>query len=516
MSLHAKGFNVREALPKIVKLLANQDLVVKKAIYNILTTYSFSDPDVILLSTNTLLQECSDSNPMVRGLAIKTICSFNNELFLEYGIRSVVTGLKDSSAYVRRVSVCGCGQLNIRSHGICQEHGLVDHLYRRIRDEDPVVMVNAVMVLEEILKKEGGIVINKNIAHFVLGEIDSLTTWGVSYIFQILQKYLPKTEDEMFDILNILDPFLTHNNNSVAASALELFLHLVQKFPGLRTEVLKRCFDSMINVVRSANYEVVFCVLELFEKYINESKANLVGHFTVFVCKQKDPIYLKLKKINFMKYLLDEENIIAILDEMQLHTTDANEGISLSALKVIAVIHQNYQIVADKCRTIFKQLLQSNVSHVISNCLNVLQNIDLGKLENCGDFIEILCHNLDFVKDESGICSLLMLLGNYGDQYSDAPYVVEEFIEDNENISTEVKVHLLHCCLKLFFHYPAVSQHLLGRVFEICSEDKDECLQNMLTYYYSLLQNSIEDAKHVIMNCRDLSLDKIKIEDNKL
>jgi hypothetical protein len=74
------------------------------------------------------------------------------------------------------------------------------------------------------------------------------------------------------------------------------------------------------------------------------------------------------------------------------------------ALKVIAVIHQNYQIVADKCRTIFKQLLQSNVSHVISNCLNVLQNIDLGKLENCGDFIEILCHNLDFIKDESGIC----------------------------------------------------------------------------------------------------------------
>jgi hypothetical protein len=111
-------------------------------------------------------------------------------------------------------------------------------------------------------------------------------------------------------------------------------------------------------------------------------------------------------------------------------------------------------------------------------------------------FIEILCHNLDFIKDESGICSLLMLLGNYGDQYSDAPYVVEEFIEENENISTEVKVHLLHCCLKLFFHYPAVSQHLLGRVFEICSEDEDECLQNMLV----MIQCITEILLKVVLN----------------
>jgi len=53
-------------------------------------------------------------------------------------------------------------------------------------------------------------------------------------------------------------------------------------------------------------------------------------------------------------------------------------------------------------------------------------------------------------------------------------------------------------------------------VFEICSEDEDECLQNLLTHYYSLLQNNMEDAKHVIMNCRDLSFDKIKLGDNKI
>ncbi|XP_076078681.1 AP-4 complex subunit beta-1-like [Mytilus galloprovincialis] len=517
MSLHAKGFDVREALPKIVKLLANQDLVVKKALYNILITYSFSDPDVILLATNTLLQECSDSNPMVRGLAIKTICTFNHETFLEYGIRSAVKGLTDSSAYVRRTAVLGCGQLNFRSKGVCHEHGIVDQLYRCIRDSDPVVMVNSIVVLEEILAKEGGIVLNKNIAHFILGKIETLTPWGVLYCFQILQKYQPKAENEIFDILNILDPYLTHNNNSIAVHCFELFLHFVKEFPSLKAEVIKRCFDNIVNVVKSGNPEVVFCVIEFFEKYMNESGQILSVHYKMFKCKQKDPAYLKVKKIDFMRNLLNEGNVSDILDEIQLHSTDSNEAVSLSALQIIAVIQQKYPDTSEKCCAIFTQLLKSNISHVITNCLRVMQKIDLSKSDNCAEFLSMLCHSLQFIKDDSGRCAMLTLLGNYGNIYEDAPYVLEDFIEDAENFSTEVKVHLLHCCMKMFFHYPGICQHMLGRVFEICFSDNDECLQNIAVYYYSLLQTNIEDAKHVIMNCKNgHSSDKDPSQDNKL
>lgn len=45
---------------------------------------------------------------------------------------------------------------------------VVNELYSLLRDSDPVVMVNCLRALEEILQQEGGVVINKPIAHHLL------------------------------------------------------------------------------------------------------------------------------------------------------------------------------------------------------------------------------------------------------------------------------------------------------------------------------------------------------------
>ncbi len=46
---------------------------------------------------------------------------------------------------------------------------IVNELYALLRDPDPVVAVNCLRALEEILKDEGGVVINKPIAHHQTG-----------------------------------------------------------------------------------------------------------------------------------------------------------------------------------------------------------------------------------------------------------------------------------------------------------------------------------------------------------
>lgn len=45
---------------------------------------------------------------------------------------------------------------------------VVNELYSLLRDSDPVVMVNCLRALEEILKEEGGVAVNKSIAHHLL------------------------------------------------------------------------------------------------------------------------------------------------------------------------------------------------------------------------------------------------------------------------------------------------------------------------------------------------------------
>lgn len=51
---------------------------------------------------------------------------------------------------------------------IFADGALVNEIYSLLRDQDPIVVVNCLRALEEILKHEGGVVINKPIAHHLL------------------------------------------------------------------------------------------------------------------------------------------------------------------------------------------------------------------------------------------------------------------------------------------------------------------------------------------------------------
>lgn len=63
---------------------------------------------------------------------------------------------------------------------------LVNELYSLLRDQDPIVVVNCLRALEEILKKEGGVVINKPIAHHLLNRFVFVRVRGCAGTFVLL------------------------------------------------------------------------------------------------------------------------------------------------------------------------------------------------------------------------------------------------------------------------------------------------------------------------------------------
>ena len=62
-------------LVEMVKASATVDIVQKKLVYLYMCTYAPLKPDLALLAINTLCKDCSDPNPMVRGLALRSMCS---------------------------------------------------------------------------------------------------------------------------------------------------------------------------------------------------------------------------------------------------------------------------------------------------------------------------------------------------------------------------------------------------------------------------------------------------------
>lgn len=54
---------------------ATHDLVQKKLVYLYICSYATSNPDLALLTVNTMRKDCQDRSAMVRGLALRSMCS---------------------------------------------------------------------------------------------------------------------------------------------------------------------------------------------------------------------------------------------------------------------------------------------------------------------------------------------------------------------------------------------------------------------------------------------------------
>jgi AP-4 complex subunit beta-1 len=62
---------------------ATEDVVQKKLVYLYLCNYAESHSELTLLAVNTLQKSCRDPNPVVRGLALRSMCSLRCALARE-------------------------------------------------------------------------------------------------------------------------------------------------------------------------------------------------------------------------------------------------------------------------------------------------------------------------------------------------------------------------------------------------------------------------------------------------
>lgn len=96
-----------------------------------------------------------------------------------------------------------------------EEYDIVETLYKLIKDSDALVIANAVQALNEILFDEGGIAISQKMIIYLLNKIKvqvgrisfanyklkEFNEWGQCLILDLTAKYVPKSDQEMLDIM---------------------------------------------------------------------------------------------------------------------------------------------------------------------------------------------------------------------------------------------------------------------------------------------------------------------------
>lgn len=96
------------------------------------------------------------------------------------------------------------------------------------RDNDSLVVINAINAINEIRADKGGIKIDRALVISLLNRIKEFNEWGQSIILEITAKYEPQTKEEMFDIMNLLEDRFKHASSSVVLGAVKVFINLTR------------------------------------------------------------------------------------------------------------------------------------------------------------------------------------------------------------------------------------------------------------------------------------------------
>ncbi|XP_061697800.1 AP-4 complex subunit beta-1 [Syngnathoides biaculeatus] len=499
--LMSQGVDVSSLFSEMVKACATVDIVQKKLVYVFLCSYASMNPELSLLVINTLRKDCQDPNPMVRGLALRNMTNLRLPSLVEYVEQPLTVGLRDRAACVRRVAVLGWAKLHNLQPNAEIDAVVVNELYSLLRDPDPVVMVNCLRALEEILKEEGGVAINKPIAHHLLNRLKECDVWGQSDVLKILQRYQPQSEDEVYDILSLLDASLVSSHSPVMASTLSLFLSLCSALPTVSRAALERVLVPLLSTCGNASREIKFTVLCHIQLLLRSVPGLLGAHYKRFFCGYAEPAYIKQRKMQVLVELVNDDNVAMILDELKEYCTDVNTDTAHAAISAIGRIGRSY---SDRCLLILTGLLRLKQESITSAVVQTMQDL----VWVCPQCSETVCSALEgceeVLQDSQGKQALLWLLGTYGDRISSAPYTLEVFIDGVRcETSPAVKMELLTATLRLFLCRPAETQDMLGRLLHYSiDEETDMCVRDQALLYYRLLQSGVDETCKVLQGRR--------------
>ena len=102
------GKDVSSLFFPVLKCVETNSLEMKKLVYLYIINYAKSQPDIAVLAVNTFRKDARERvNPLIRGLAVRTMGCIGVETILDYICDPLRESMGDEDPYVRKTAaVC--------------------------------------------------------------------------------------------------------------------------------------------------------------------------------------------------------------------------------------------------------------------------------------------------------------------------------------------------------------------------------------------------------------------------
>jgi len=497
------GKDVSMLFTDVVICMQTGNVELKKLVYLYLINYAKTNPDLAILAVNTFRRDASDSNPLIRALAIRTMGCIRVDKITEHLGEPLRNALKDDDPYVRKTAAICVAKLHDINPELADDQGFLDMLRGLVSDSNPAVVANAVAALMEINEKtdDQTFTITKSVLTKLLAALNECTEWGQVFILDALSTYEPEESREAESIIERVVPRLQHVNSAVVMSAVKVvvkYLDLIENEDTANT--LSRKLAPPLVTLLSSEPEIQYVALRNINLIVQKRPMVLRNEIKVFFCKYNDPIYVKMEKLEIMIRLASDKNIEQVLLEFKEYATEVDVDFVRKSVRAIGRCAIKLERAAEKCINRLLDLIKTKVNYVVQESIIVIKDIFRKYPNRYESIIATLCENLDTLDEPEAKASMIWIIGEYAERIDNADELLESFLDNFHDETTEVKLQMLTATVKLFLKRPDNAKEIMENVLSLATEHSDDPdLRDRGYVYWRLLSSDPQAALAVVL-----------------
>lgn len=469
----------------VVKNVASPNFEIKKLVYIYLIHHAEQEPDLALLSINTIQKSLSDPNPQVRALALKTMSGIRVPVISQIVSLAIKKGIADMSPHVRKAAALAipkCYRLDPS-----QSPQLVEYLATLLTDKQYFVAGAAVVAFLEICPERIDL-IHKSYRGLVRKIVD-MDEWSQLAVLRLMtiyaRKCFPQTKSTKGETRQAEgnDGFYNDNDNSIQASGqqdslnpdLRLLLNSIRPLLQSRNsaviisvtrcyvdvgtkEYVKLAIGPLVALLRGpqdiqqlALYNIVsVCLIRPrdFVKYTN--------HFLVRATDATPVWELKLEILTIIFPHSPVHVKSLILKELEHFSQGGNKELVRDAVRAIGRCAQSDTATSSRCLKLLLSQITSLDGGLAAESLTVIRHlIQQNPDEHVGTVIR-LARNLDTATDPEARATIVWLVGEFSALNGEdniAPDVLRILLKDFAQESEEAKRQIVLLAAKVYLHH---------------------------------------------------------------
>lgn len=474
---------------------------LRKDLY--LVNYGRSKTNLVANAIPGFLSDCNDRNPLIRGLAIRTMSYIHVPSILAALLDPLRHSLKDADPYVRKTAAICVAKLYMHDRKMVEKQGFINMLRDLLADANPTVVANSVAALTEISERSDNIQLRLNltIASKLISALPDCSEWGQTYILEALMFFIPQEFADAEILAERIAVRLQHANSAVVLTATKVILYLMNYIASseFKENLCKKLSGPLVTLL-SSGPEVQYVALRNILLVIQRRPIVLQNEVKVFFCKYNDPIYVKMAKLEIIYRLANERNVEQVLAELREYATEVDVDFVQKSVRSIGRLALKISCFADRCVSVLLSLIGTKVNYVVQEAVVVIKDI-LRKYPNRYEgVIATLCESLDSLDEPEARAAMVWIIGQYAERIENSDELLEDFLFSFLDEPAEVQLAMLTATVKLFLKRPTAGGELVPKVLKWATEEvENPDVRDRGFMYWRLLSTDPTTARDIVL-----------------